>query len=101
RKSDSRREDANHRLDPVVYFQMRLRKILRRSEILPPVTIAHERDRRRSLLVITRRKIAAHDRLHTEYREKLRGHRGYGRARRLRASGDGNRVGRVLREGLK
>src|SRR5437660_5394947 len=80
---------------------MRMREILRRSEILPPVTVAHERDRRRSLVVVTGRKIPTDHRLNAEYSEKLRR---YGRnysARGLLRSGNRNSIGRVLCDGLK
>src|SRR5262249_25351549 len=101
RKSKSRRQDANHRVNLITDFQVSARKVLLRSEVLPPVTVAHERDGGRSLLVITRGEIPAGDRLDSEDREKPRCYGAYAGARRLRASGHRNSYGRVLRDGLK
>src|SRR5262249_15646358 len=87
--------------DRVVNLQVRPRKIMRRSEVLLPVTVAHERDRRRPLLVIARGEIPAGDRLDSAYREKRRRYRRHPGARRLGSSGNRDWIVRALGDGLK
>src|SRR6185295_19956981 len=80
---------------------MRLREVLRRSEVLLPVTVADESNGRRALFVIALDEIAADGRMNVEDREKLGRHCCHFGARRLRGSGDRNSVSCVLRDGLE
>src|SRR5437867_5522242 len=93
-ETKSGREHADNGEDRTVDLQVRLREVRRRSEILPPVSIADKNDRRCSFLRVTGAQIPSEDRLNSEDLEKVGGDARDRRARRLRSTR--NRRGVVM-----
>src|SRR5579859_4887956 len=63
RKLKPLRQYADHREIRIIDFQMQLRQVRRRSEILLPVSVADESDRSSTFLAVTSNEITPDDRL--------------------------------------
>lgn len=80
------REHANHGEDRVINFQARPRKVLRRSEILLPISITDQSDWSGAFPRVRGAEIAPDDRLNPEDLEKVGGDTCNHRAGRLRST---------------
>ena len=101
RETKSGREHADNGVDRAINLQVRLREVLRRSEILPPVSIADKNGGASPFFRVAGAEIPPEDRLNTEDLEKVGRDACNRRARRLRSSRNGRDVVIVLRNRLE
>ncbi len=91
----------NLQVDCAINLQVRLREVSRRSELLPPISIADKNGGAGSFFRVAGGEISPEDRLNAEDPEKVGGNAGDRRTGRLRSSRNGHDVGIVLRDRLE
>src|SRR5712671_1082767 len=102
REPEPVREHADNGIDRATNLQVRLREVWRRSEVLPPVSIAGKNDQRGPFLRVAGAEIPPEDRLNSEDLEKVGRDTGGRHTRRLRSSRNGYVAAvLVLRNGLE
>ena len=100
-KTKSVREHADNGVHRAINLQMQLREVQRRSELLPPVSIADQNGGAGPFFRVGGGEIVPEDRLNTEDLEKVGGDGRDHRAGRLRSSRNGHDVGIVLCDRLE
>ena len=101
RETKSGREHADNGEYRAINLQVRLREVPRRSEILPPVSVADKNGGAGSFFRVVGAEIPPEDRLNTEDLQKVRRDGCNRRARGLRTSRNGRDVVAVLRNRLE
>src|SRR5229473_6964033 len=101
RKTKCGGEHTDNGVDRAINLQVCLREIPRRSELLPPISIADKNSRVGPFFRVAGGEIPPEDRLNTENLEKVGGHARDRRARRLRGTGNGHDVIIVFCNGLE
>ena len=101
RETKTGREHADDGEDGAINLQVRLREIPRRSEILPPVSVADKNGGAGPFFRVAGAEIPSEDRLNTENLEKVGRDTCNCCARRLRCSRNGRDVVIVLRNRLE